>query len=95
MQGLKIVNIDPAPGFDFFAGEVHNIIENCATDARLIFDNLSSLVTTWATDELLANFFMVTCPYIFELGPVAYFALTRGKAPAQGGSSYQGHDTDT
>ena len=77
--GLDIVNIDPAPGFDYFAGEVHNIIQNCRKDARLIFDNLSSLVTTWATDELLANFFMVTCPYIFELGPVAYFALTRGR----------------
>ena len=77
--GLDIVNIDPGPGFDYFAGEVHNTIQNCRKDARLIFDNLSSLVTTWATDELLANFFMVTCPYIFELGPVAYFALTRGR----------------
>lgn len=79
VPGLEIVTIDPAPGFDYFAGEVHNTIQNCARDARLIFDNLSSLVTTWATDELLANFFMVTCPYIFELGPVAYFALTRGR----------------
>jgi pyruvate,water dikinase len=79
IPGLQIVNIDPVPGFDYFAGEVHNTIQNCAKDARLIFDNLSSLVTTWATDELLANFFMVTCPYIFELGPVAYFALTRGR----------------
>jgi hypothetical protein len=77
--GITTVNIDPAPGFDFFSSEVHNIIRDCDRDASLIFDNLSSLVTTWATDELLANFFMVTCPYIFELGPVAYFALTRGK----------------
>lgn len=77
--GMDIVHIDPAPGFDYFAGEVHNIIRNCSREAHLIFDNLSSLVTTWATDELLANFFMVTCPYIFEVGPIAYFALTRGK----------------
>ncbi len=74
-----MVNIDPAPGFDYFSGEVHNTIKCCSRDARIIFDNLSSLVGTWATDELLANFFMVTCPYIFELGPIAYFALTRGK----------------
>ena len=33
----------------------------------------------WATDELLANFFQVTCPYLFELETVAYFALTRGR----------------
>ncbi len=79
IQGVSVVNIDPAPGFDYFSGEVHNTIKCCSRDARIIFDNLSSLVGTWATDELLANFFMVTCPYIFELGPVAYFALTRGK----------------
>lgn len=79
MAGLTVINIDPSPGFDFFAGEVRNKISNCSRDARLIFDNLSSLVTTWATDELLANYFMVTCPYIFELGPIAYFALTRGR----------------
>jgi len=78
LNGLTVINIDPSPGFDFFAGEVHNTIRDCNRDARIIFDNLSSLVTTWATDELLANYFMVTCPYIFELGPVAYFALTRG-----------------
>ena len=79
MPGVGVVNIDPAPGFDYFSGEVHNTIRCCSRDARIIFDNLSSLVGTWATDELLANFFMVTCPYIFELGPIAYFALTRGK----------------
>ena len=79
MPGVSVVNIDPTPGFDYFSGEVHNTIKCCSRDARIIFDNLSSLVGTWATDELLANFFMVTCPYIFELGPIAYFALTRGK----------------
>jgi hypothetical protein len=33
----------------------------------------------WATDELLANFFQVTCPYLHELDTIAYFALTRGR----------------
>jgi pyruvate,water dikinase len=33
----------------------------------------------WATDELLANFFQITCPFLFELNTVAYFALTRGQ----------------
>jgi len=79
IPAVKIFNINPTPGFDQFAGEVHTIIEKSDRNARLIFDNLSVLATTWATDEQLANFFQVTCPYIFELGPVAYFALTRGK----------------
>ena len=78
-QNLTIIEIDPKPGFDAFSGQVHNIIEEHSREACYIFDNLSSLVAQWATDELLANFFQVTCPYIFELGPVAYFALTRGK----------------
>ena len=79
VPGIKVCSIDPAPGFDQFAGEVHTIIQNSDRNARFIFDNLSVLATTWATDEQLANFFQVTCPYIFELGPVAYFGLTRGK----------------
>ena len=78
-QNLTIIEIDPKPGFDAFSGQVHNTIEEHSREACYIFDNLSSLVAQWATDELLANFFQVTCPYIFELGPVAYFALTRGK----------------
>ena len=79
VPGIKVYGIDPAPGFDQFAGEVHTVIKNSDRNARFIFDNLSVLATTWATDEQLANFFQVTCPYIFELGPVAYFGLTRGK----------------
>ncbi|MFA5398856.1 MAG: PEP/pyruvate-binding domain-containing protein [Dehalococcoidia bacterium] len=78
-QKLKIIEIDPKPGFDAFSGQIHNIIAKNSHTACYIFDNLSSLVAQWATDELLANFFQVTCPYIFELGPVAYFGLTRGK----------------
>ena len=77
--GLTIIEIDPGPGFDFFGGKVHSIIEQRGGDACYIFDNLSDLVAKWATDELLANFFQVICPYVLELGSIAYFALTRGQ----------------
>jgi len=77
--GLTIIEIDPAPGFDFFSGKVHSIIEERGKDVYYIFDNLSDLVAKWATDELLANFFQVVCPYVLELGSIAYFALTRGQ----------------
>ena len=77
--GLTIIKIDLGPGFDYFSGEVHRIIEERGTRVCYIFDNLSSLVEEWATDELLANFFQVTCPYIFEVNAVAYFALRRGQ----------------
>jgi len=77
--GLTIRRIDPAPGFDYFTGEVHQIIEERGRRVCYIFDNLSDLVDEWATDELLANFFQVTCPYLFQVDAVAYFALRRGQ----------------
>ena len=78
-SGLTIFEIDPTPGFDYFSSKVHEIIERQGKDTHYIFDNLSALVSEWATDELLANFYQVTCPYIFELNDLAYFALIRGR----------------
>lgn len=75
---LIIKEVDPRGGFDLFSGEVHKVIEELGNEKFFIFDNLSALVEEWATDELLANFFQVTCPFLRELDTVAYFALTRG-----------------
>ncbi|MGZ3596755.1 MAG: PEP/pyruvate-binding domain-containing protein [Syntrophales bacterium] len=77
--GLTVIELNPEVGFDTFSGEVNKIIESFGREIFYIFDNLSFLVVRWATDELLANFFQVTCPYLFELDTVAYFALTRGQ----------------
>jgi pyruvate, water dikinase len=74
--GVQVINIDPKPGFGYFTQAVHDIITQRGGQASYIFDNLSSLVSEWATDELLADFFQVTCPYIFKLEAVAYFALS-------------------
>jgi pyruvate,water dikinase len=79
IPGIITVEVEPSPGFDYFSGKVHEIIEAQGRGAYFIFDNLSSLVTEWATDELLANFYQVTCPYIFEQDDMAYFALTRSQ----------------
>ncbi|MBU1693849.1 MAG: PEP/pyruvate-binding domain-containing protein [Verrucomicrobia bacterium] len=78
-EGFEIVGVDPAPGFDYFSGEVHHIIEARGREVFYVFDNLSALVAEWATDESLANFFQVTCPFLYELDTVTYFALTRGQ----------------
>ncbi|MCX6011005.1 MAG: phosphoenolpyruvate synthase [Chloroflexi bacterium] len=77
--GLSTVQVDPGRGFDYFAGEVHRIIEERGSGVCYVFDSLSALVNEWATDELLANFYQLTCPYICELGDVAYFSLMRGQ----------------
>jgi len=76
--GLIIKEVNPGNGFDFFSTEVHQMIEEWATMKFFVLDNLSALVEEWATDELLANFFQITCPFLRELDTVAYFALTRG-----------------
>ena len=77
--GLEIIEVDPRQGFDYFSREVNKIIEEHGREVFYILDSLSALVAEWATDELLANFFQVTCPYLYELDTIAYFALTRGK----------------
>jgi len=79
MPGLEIVKLDPGPGFDVFSSAVHKIIEDHGREVFYVFDNLSALVFDWATDELLTNFFQLTCPFLYELDTVTYFALTRGK----------------
>ncbi len=76
---LETIELDPSLGFDFFTREVHRLIEAYGPGVLYVFDNLSALVVEWATDELLANFFQITCPLLSELNTIAYFALTRGQ----------------
>jgi len=79
IEGVARVHLSAQAGFDSFSAALHQIIEKEGREVFYIFDNLSALVVEWATDELLANFFQVTCPFLFELDTVAYFALTRGR----------------
>ncbi|MFQ3548677.1 MAG: PEP/pyruvate-binding domain-containing protein [Armatimonadota bacterium] len=79
MEGLEIIEIDASRGFDYFSSQMHHIIDRNGLEAYYVLDSISYLVEKWATDELLANFFQVTCPYLFELDTITYFALARGK----------------
>ncbi len=76
---IRTIELDPRPGFDLFSAQVNKVIEAQGIGVFYVFDSLSHLVGEWATDELLANFFKVTCPYLHELDTVAYFALKRGQ----------------
>lgn len=69
--------INPALGFESFTGEVHRVIAEAGKEAFYVFDCLSGLQTAWAADLMMGNFFVVTCPYLFELDTVAYFCLLR------------------
>jgi len=78
-RGLAVTEVDPKPGFDVFSAQIHRVIEEWGSETLFVFDNISFLAEEWTTDELLANFFQVTCPFLYEMDTVAYFALTRGK----------------
>jgi len=45
--------------------------------AYYVFDCLSDLAADWFSDRMLGNFFMITCPYLYELDTIAYFALQK------------------
>lgn len=75
--GLTIVELDADTGFETFSTQVHNIISQQGKGAFYVFDSLSDLLTSWATDLMVGNFFLVTCPYLYELDTIAYFMLLR------------------
>jgi hypothetical protein len=77
--GAKIYDLDAGSGFESFTTQVHTIIGDEGPEAYYVFDCLSYLLDAWATDLMIGNFFMVTCPYLFELDTIAYFALMRDR----------------
>ena len=73
-----VYDLDALRGFESFTVRLHTIIGQEGKEAFYVFDCLSDLLDAWATDGMIANFFRVTCPYLFKLDTVAYFALKRG-----------------
>ncbi len=74
---IEIKQLNARAGFEVFTTQVHNIITEGGYGAYYVFDCLSDLLGAWATDLMIGNFFMVTCPYLFELDTITYFALLR------------------
>jgi hypothetical protein len=74
---VKVYQLDPGIGFETFSKHVHAIISDHGKEAYYVFDCLSELLSAWATDLMIGNFFMMTCPYLFELDTVTYFAIMR------------------
>ncbi len=73
----KIYNLDARSGFEPFSAQVHEIITREGEGAYYVFDCLSDLLSAWATDLMIGNFFLITCPYLFQLNTIAYFGLLR------------------
>jgi len=73
------VSLDPEAGFEVFLHRIHKVIGGKGLGAYYLFDCLSDLATNWSSDAMLGNFFMLTCPRLFQLETVAYFGLLRGR----------------
>jgi len=76
-KGVKVYELDAKSGFEKFSKDIHEIITKEGLGAYYVFDCLSDLISAWATDLMIGNFFMVTCPYLFKLDTIAYFAILR------------------
>jgi hypothetical protein len=76
---IAIYKLSANAGFESFSTQVHNIIRQEGRDVFYVFDCLSDLLLDWATDLMIGNFFLITCPYLFELNTVAYFTILRNR----------------
>ena len=77
-MNAEVHRLDPGPSFEMFLSQIHRTISEAGRGANYVFDCLSDLVADWYSDQMLANFFMLTCPYLYDLETIAYFALLRG-----------------
>ncbi|MCY2930746.1 MAG: pyruvate, phosphate dikinase [Planctomycetota bacterium] len=75
--GVEIHTLRAEDGFEQFISQIHNAIRDAGKGAYYLFDCLSDLAADWYSDQMLGNFFMLTCPYLFDLETVTYFPLLR------------------
>ena len=63
-EGLDIIALDPDEGFEPFTVAIYNAITAAGEGVFYVFDCLSDLQSAWYTDQMMGNFFRVTCPYL-------------------------------
>jgi hypothetical protein len=74
---FQTVELDPSMGFEQFLTQILDVIERAGPGAYYVFDCLSDLAVDWYSDRMLGNFFMITCPFLYQLDTIAYFALMK------------------
>lgn len=82
-DGAEVHELDPKHGFENFIAATHGVIQAAGEGAYYVFDVLSRMARDWYSDQMLANFFMLTCPYLYDLATVAYFGLYRHQHAAR------------
>ena len=79
----NVYELQPDLGFETFISQVFEVIEKYDKGACYVFDNLSDLADDWYSDMMLGNFFMLTCPYLFDFDTATYFAIIRNRHGAR------------
>lgn len=71
--------LNPAEGFEDFVAQIIQIIEQQGPYVYYIFDLLNDLIVDWYSDVMVANFFLLICPYLHKMKALAYFLFYRIK----------------
>ena len=71
LSKVNLFELDLAKGFEDFTMSVHNIIKTQSENSVYVFDSLTYIQRGWYSDLMTANFFKVTCPYLYKIGAAA------------------------
>jgi len=72
-----VIELDPQSGFESFLDDIHSAIRKYGSGANYVFDTISDLTADWYSDQMVGNFFMLTCPFLRNYTTTAYFGLLR------------------
>ncbi|MDD4878922.1 MAG: PEP/pyruvate-binding domain-containing protein [Candidatus Omnitrophica bacterium] len=78
-KGVKVYKLNAHEGFESFSTHLNSIIKEHGEGVYYVFDCLSDLLSAWANDLMIGNFFKITCPYLYELNTIAYFSILRNR----------------
>lgn len=76
-SGAEVCTLAPEDGFEQFITRIHRVIDSTGRGGCYVFDCLSDLAVDWYSDRMLGNFFRLTCPYLYDVEAIAYFAVLR------------------
>ncbi len=73
----EVHELEPQAGFEKFISSIHEVVKSARGLGAHVFDCLSDLAVDWSSDRMLSNFFVLTCPYVYDVEGLAYFPLLK------------------
>ena len=75
--GADIHVLNPEEGFESFITRIHDVLNVNGPNSCCVFDPLAELSLEPYSDRMLGNFYVLTCPYLYALQSVTYYALLK------------------